>query len=277
MATNKPNAVVTSASAIPAETAPSPPEPVIAIPWNAWMMPATVPKRPTKGAVVEIVARLPRPFFISAVVISVSRSMARLPDSTMSKSSGSCCVISYWNSVSPALSTRARCECMKRLSRVRLIADSRSCFASSGVTSRARSSDSFFARWKRNSRSTAIVRDQTDMMNKTTTTPRATQFIVAHMPRRLKFVFIPSIGYSFYLSSTSLQPERHGQVVIHRNRLPVECSRCELPAFHGFERRIGETERQRLEDTRVGDVAVAVDDRFQHHDPFDARLPRHFR
>ena len=120
--------------------------------------------------------------------------MARFPDSTMSKSSGSCCVISYWNSVSPALSTRARCECLKRLSRVRLIADSRSCLASSGVTSRASVSDSFFARWKRSSRSIAIVSDHTDMIARTTTTPRATQFIVDHMPRRLKLVFIPSIG-----------------------------------------------------------------------------------
>ena len=62
----------------------------------------------SKGAVVEIVARLPRPFFISAVVIRVSRSMARCPDATTSKSSGRFCVVSYSNSVKPARRTRAR-------------------------------------------------------------------------------------------------------------------------------------------------------------------------
>ena len=37
MATTRPSAVSTSASAIPAETAPRPPEPVAAMPWNAVM------------------------------------------------------------------------------------------------------------------------------------------------------------------------------------------------------------------------------------------------
>ena len=54
-----------------------PPDPVSAIPWKALMMPTTVPKSPTKGAVAPIVARPERPFFMSAVVISASRSIAR--------------------------------------------------------------------------------------------------------------------------------------------------------------------------------------------------------
>ena len=84
MATNRPSAVVTRASAMPAETAAMPPEPVMAMPRNALMMPMTVPKRPMKGAVVPIVARPERPFFMSAVVTSASRSMARSAASIMS-------------------------------------------------------------------------------------------------------------------------------------------------------------------------------------------------
>ena len=57
--------MVTRASEIPAETAPMPPEPLIAMPWNALMMPMTVPNSPMKGAVVAMVARLPMPFLKS--------------------------------------------------------------------------------------------------------------------------------------------------------------------------------------------------------------------
>ena len=77
IATKRPSAVVMSASAIPVDTAAIPPEPVMAMPRNALMMPMTVPKRPMNGAVVPIVARPERPFFMSAVVISASRSRAR--------------------------------------------------------------------------------------------------------------------------------------------------------------------------------------------------------
>ena len=84
MATKRPRAVVTSASAMPAETAAMPPEPVSAMPRKALMMPMTVPKRPMNGAVVPIVARPERPFFMSAVVTSASRSIARSAASIMS-------------------------------------------------------------------------------------------------------------------------------------------------------------------------------------------------
>ena len=57
--------MVTSASAIPAETAAIPPEPVSAMPVKALMMPMTVPNRPMNGAVVAMVARLPVPFLKS--------------------------------------------------------------------------------------------------------------------------------------------------------------------------------------------------------------------
>ena len=77
MATKRPRAVVTSASAMPVETAAIPPDPVMAIPRNALIIPMTVPKRPMNGAVVPMVARPERPFRMSAVVIRASRSIAR--------------------------------------------------------------------------------------------------------------------------------------------------------------------------------------------------------
>src|ERR1700709_789819 len=77
MATPRPKAVATSASAIPAETAPMPPEPVRAMPWKALMMPITVPNRPMKGVMVAMVASEPMPRFRSEVVSSVARSTAR--------------------------------------------------------------------------------------------------------------------------------------------------------------------------------------------------------
>ena len=49
MATASPSAVSTSASLMPADTDERPPEPVDAMPWNALMMPTTVPRRPTNG------------------------------------------------------------------------------------------------------------------------------------------------------------------------------------------------------------------------------------
>ncbi len=100
IATKRPSAVVTSASAIPVDTAAMPPEPVRAMPLNALMMPMTVPKRPMNGAVVPIVARPESPFFMSAVVMSASRSIAR-----SAASIGSCpwtsavpVAMSCWNS-----------------------------------------------------------------------------------------------------------------------------------------------------------------------------------
>ena len=76
------------------------PSPVMAMPRKALMMPMTVPKRPMKGAVVPIVASPERPFFMSAVVISASRSIAR-----SAASIGSCpgvsavpLAMSCWNS-----------------------------------------------------------------------------------------------------------------------------------------------------------------------------------
>src|SRR6185295_1826313 len=52
IATPRPTAVVTSASAMPADTVPMPPPPLVgsASFWNAVMMPPTVPNRPTARA-----------------------------------------------------------------------------------------------------------------------------------------------------------------------------------------------------------------------------------
>ncbi len=59
IATSRPKAVVTSASAMPADTVPRPPEPDCAIDWKELTMPITVPSRPTKGAVEPTVASTP--------------------------------------------------------------------------------------------------------------------------------------------------------------------------------------------------------------------------
>ena len=77
-----PRAVAMSASAIPPDTAVTPPEPVAAIPSKAWMIPTTVPNRPMNGAVDPIVARPPSPLFMSARVRAAERSRARDTSST---------------------------------------------------------------------------------------------------------------------------------------------------------------------------------------------------
>ena len=80
MATAKPTAVVTSASAIPAETDAKPPPPPLegsAICWKAVMMPKTVPKRPTKGADEAIVASTAKPLCSAAISRFFVRSMER--------------------------------------------------------------------------------------------------------------------------------------------------------------------------------------------------------
>ena len=63
MATRRPNAVVMSASATPAEIAERPPEPDAAMPVKAFTIPIVVPSRPTNGAVAPTVASTPRPRF----------------------------------------------------------------------------------------------------------------------------------------------------------------------------------------------------------------------
>jgi hypothetical protein len=70
-------AVVTRASAIPADTAARPPEPDSAMPANALMMPRIVPTRPTKGAVEPVVARMLSPFRSRSLSEICTRSSAR--------------------------------------------------------------------------------------------------------------------------------------------------------------------------------------------------------
>src|SRR5688500_3005382 len=86
MATSRPPAVVSSASAIPAETDAIPP-PDLAMPSNARMMPMTVPNRPTNGAVAPMVARTPRFSFSSATVIMAERHIPWRGASTASSGS----------------------------------------------------------------------------------------------------------------------------------------------------------------------------------------------
>ncbi len=109
-ATNSPNAVVISASAMPAEIAAMPPDPVSAMPEKALMMPKVVPNRPTKGAVAPIVARPESPRFRSARFTAVARWIARLAASTAASRSRSTSPVSTWycHSCRPGFSTLAR-------------------------------------------------------------------------------------------------------------------------------------------------------------------------
>ena len=100
--------MATSASAIPADTAPIPPEPVRAMPWKALMMPITVPNRPMKGVMVAMVASEPMPRLMSEVVSSVARSTARVAASTTSTSDSGLVWLSNWKDCRPAETTRAR-------------------------------------------------------------------------------------------------------------------------------------------------------------------------
>src|SRR2546430_4655757 len=61
ISTRRPKAVVTSASEIPPATADRPVALFAAMPLNAFKIPTTVPKRPTKGAVEPMVASAERP------------------------------------------------------------------------------------------------------------------------------------------------------------------------------------------------------------------------
>src|ERR1700741_3423737 len=103
-----------------------------------------------------------------------------------------------------------------------------------------------------------MVSDQIDMSASTMTTPRATQFMVENIPRRLKLLL------SMYFSL--LQCEIHGERKDDRNGLSVQRSRFEFPAFDGVECRLIESEWQAFEDARVSDVAVAIDDGFDDDD-----------
>src|ERR1041384_4852449 len=150
------------------------------------------------------------------------------------------------------------------------MASSSLCIFSSGVTLKATSSDSRFAFWNRHSRSTAMVSDQIDIASSTMTTPRATQFMVDHIPSRLNFV---SMTHSS-LEPALLHPEVDCQVVYNGDGLSVERAGGELPLLHRLERRVAQPEGEVLEDAGVGDVAVAVDDGLDDDDSCDARFPR---
>jgi len=144
MATKRPSAVVTQRLRDAGRDRRDAAEPVTAMPRKALMMPITVPNSPMNGAVVAMVASEPTPFLKSEAVISVSRSMARRPASTLSApESGFGPEASSWNSVSPARVTRARWLAGNFLDSAR--ASSTRSLTSACVTARANSSDCFFA------------------------------------------------------------------------------------------------------------------------------------
>ena len=66
------------------------------MPWNAVMMPTTVPSSPTNGAVEPMVASAEMPFLRSLAVSAEARWMARRTVSTMS-SRPRLPPLSFWN------------------------------------------------------------------------------------------------------------------------------------------------------------------------------------
>src|SRR6266576_3690919 len=73
-----------------------------------------------------------------------------------------------------------------------------------------------------------------------------------------------------------LELEVDGEVEEDVDRLSVESGRFEGPLLHGVNRRLVETERQRLEDPDILHRAVTTDERFDDDDPADARLESNF-
>src|SRR4051812_3712631 len=74
-----------------------------------------------------------------------------------------------------------------------------------------------------------------------------------------------------------VQLEIHREVVEDVDGLAIQRPRPELPLPDCFDRSLVETERQRLEDVNVDDVAVLVDRALHDDDAGDARLAGHFR
>src|SRR6185437_9574236 len=167
MATQRPTAVVTSASAIPPATAPRPVAFCSEMPLNGFRMPTTVPNRPTKGAVEPMVARPLRPRLSSACTMASARSRARLEASICSPGMSP---DSEWarNSCRPAVTTLARWLFLLR-SATRVassILPSRSAPATAGAKAR----DCLRAALNAIQRSIITPMDQPDMMNRMITT-----------------------------------------------------------------------------------------------------------
>ena len=71
IAANKPNAVAKRASAIPGATIAKLVFLEIAIDWNEFIIPQTVPNKPMKGAVEPTVAKKVKPFLILDICHSI--------------------------------------------------------------------------------------------------------------------------------------------------------------------------------------------------------------
>src|SRR4051812_18431502 len=116
------------------------------------------------------------------------------------------------------------------------------------------------------------------MMIMTMTMPLAAVDMETHnAPRLISMMQFPPNdlrpGRTFLL----IQFEIDGEIEDDIDRLPVESTRPEFPAFDRIDRGLIETERQRLEDMDVGHVAIAADRALDDDDAGDAGLAGHFR
>src|ERR1700741_821347 len=126
----------------------------------------------------------------------------------------------------------------------------------------------------------AIVSDQIDISARRMPTDLPTHVIDSHIPMMLKLASIPSMACTspLYVDAPRrlFEPEIDGEVVVDGDRVSVQRARFEFPEADGPEGFLVQPHWKRLEDTRFGHVALAVDDRFDDDDSLHARLPRHF-
>src|SRR6266571_4673843 len=258
----RPNAVVMSASAIPAEMPARPPEALwAAMPTNAFTIPIVVPRRPTNGAVEPTVPSTPSPRLNSASTISIWRSTARSAELmsaavmvARSRSSG-------FTSDSASPSTRATCDSF--------------CFSASLMAAsicsscrkRENSGANFFVSWialrRPKSFLNVTLHDHRDMPSSSTTMNLAKGPIVDHSSTRL-----------IALAPLPLDGEIERDVDHDPHRAAVHAGGTEhTPAQRidhaGIEARVG-----RLQDLDgIGlDVAGRVDDGARQHPPLNLRL-----
>src|SRR3954447_2186894 len=110
------------------------------------------------------------------------------------------------------------------------------------------------------------------MMTITITMPLAAVDIETHnAPRLISMMqFPPNDVWAGRTFLVQFEIDREIEDDVHR--LPIQSTRLEFPAFDRIDRGLIETERQRLEDMDVGDVAILADRALDDDDSGDARL-----
>src|SRR3954453_14793218 len=259
IATPSPTAVVISASAMPADTVPMPPPPLVgsASFWKAVMMPPTVPNSPTNGADDATVASSGKPRRRPASCRSLLRSIARLTTSATSNGAaaapGRSTPRAY--SVRPAPMTLATGLPAKRLSSP-TASRSRPVPSTIGASAAMYRRDCLRPRQNVRSRSPVMASEYSDIATSTSTTARATMPISFHSPTSVKSICV-SLSPCFGLLLPWL--ELKGRGITERDGNVVREQGAELPGLH-------------LGDDRVVEQRVRA---LHQRDPVDGAGGRH--